>query len=158
MEHILGQMQRICLLLKVVGMKEYVLGMRIPLKIGDFFVYLFVLVLIGGSFLGLYSLKVNAAQLQAEILLDGKLVTVIPLSPGMETKEIRVDAGQGRYNTVRVAAESISIKEANCPDQICVRWGSIDKPGQTIVCLPHRVVVKITGGVEDISELDDIAS
>jgi hypothetical protein len=35
---------------------------------------------------------------------------------------------------------------ADCPDKLCVKQRSIAKEGETIVCLPHRVVVKISGG------------
>ncbi len=36
------------------------------------------------------------------------------------------------------------IKEANCPDKICVAHRKISKTGETIVCLPHKLVVEIT--------------
>ena len=34
-------------------------------------------------------------------------------------------------------------KEADCPDQICVSRGLIQKSGQSIVCLPHRLVIRL---------------
>lgn len=36
------------------------------------------------------------------------------------------------------------IKSANCPDKICVAHRKISKTGETIVCLPHKLVVEIT--------------
>ncbi len=36
------------------------------------------------------------------------------------------------------------IKSANCPDKICVKHHKISKTGETIVCLPHKLVVEIT--------------
>ncbi len=36
------------------------------------------------------------------------------------------------------------IKEADCPDKICVSHRKISHTGETIVCLPHKVVVEIT--------------
>lgn len=36
------------------------------------------------------------------------------------------------------------IKSANCPDKICVQHRPISKVGETIVCLPHKVVIEIT--------------
>ncbi|MBR5047789.1 MAG: NusG domain II-containing protein, partial [Eubacterium sp.] len=48
--------------------------------------------------------------------------------------------------------------EADCPDQICVRHSSIHFRGETIICLPHKVVVEVvsegegsTGGIDSIS-------
>ena len=37
---------------------------------------------------------------------------------------------------------------AECPNQICVNHAAISKAGETIVCLPNRVVAEI-GGAED---------
>ncbi|HAP9081438.1 TPA: hypothetical protein IWD14_002472, partial [Enterococcus faecium] len=31
----------------------------------------------------------------------------------------------------------------NSPDQIAVRTGWISKPGQTSICLPHKLVISI---------------
>jgi hypothetical protein len=44
--------------------------------------------------------------------------------------------------------------EADCPDGLCVKQHKIDKTGQTIVCLPHRVVIEIEGG--QTNELDGV--
>jgi hypothetical protein len=71
---------------------------------------------------------------------------------------VRIDAGGNRYNIMTITDSGVYIREANCPDQICVNWGNISKPGQTIVCLPHKVVISITGDQEGELPLDDIAS
>ncbi len=47
------------------------------------------------------------------------------------------------YNTIEVRGEKIRIKGASCYDQVCVQFGFISKPGETAVCLPHKLVVKI---------------
>ena len=45
------------------------------------------------------------------------------------------------------------IKEASCPDGLCVHQGKINKSGEMIVCLPNEVVVTVEGpedsGVQD---------
>ncbi len=33
--------------------------------------------------------------------------------------------------------------EANCADQVCVHTRPADREGQSIVCLPNRVVVEV---------------
>ena len=39
--------------------------------------------------------------------------------------------------------EQIRIKEDNSPDQIGVKMGWKGIPGQTIICLPHKVLIEI---------------
>ncbi|MFR4337598.1 MAG: NusG domain II-containing protein [Lachnospira pectinoschiza] len=46
--------------------------------------------------------------------------------------------------------------DADCPDKLCVKTGMISKTGETIVCLPHRVVVEIIGAAADDSGVDSI--
>jgi len=41
------------------------------------------------------------------------------------------------------------LKEADCPDGLCVGMGKISRSGQSIICLPHKVVVDIVGGDEE---------
>ena len=47
------------------------------------------------------------------------------------------------------------MKSADCPDQICVHQRAISKNGESIICLPNKVVVSIEGA-ED-SQIDVVA-
>ncbi len=40
----------------------------------------------------------------------------------------------------------IRILQNDCPKQICVHTGFIDKPYQTIVCVPKKIVIYIKNG------------
>ena len=60
--------------------------------------------------------------------------------------ERTVTIGEEAYNILRIAGGTASVVEANCGDHTCVRTGSISREGETIVCLPHRLVVRIEGG------------
>jgi len=132
--------------------------MKIQLKIGDLLVYLFMALLVAGSFLGLHWMKSEAELSQVVVELDGKVIDRFIITEEMKTREVRIDAGEGKYNILRLSAEGAQIVEANCPDQICVRWGTIHIPGQAIVCLPHRVVVKIEGKKGEEPPVDVITS
>ena len=46
-------------------------------------------------------------------------------------------------NIVVVNNGEVFVEEADCPGEDCLRQGGISRPGQTIVCLPHRLVVQI---------------
>lgn len=128
------------------------------MKIGDLLVFLLAAILIAVGLVGVYAMGTGGSGKSVVVELNGKEVFSCRIYEGMAPVEFRVDAGAGKYNVVRVTYESIRIEEANCPDQVCVNSGPIRHPGQTIVCLPHRVVVKITADREDINDVDDIAS
>ena len=72
-----------------------------------------------------------------------------------KTKETYVLDSDGELNIVQIENGLVSISEANCHDLICVKTGSISKPGEIIVCLPHKFTVEIVSN-EALSELDDI--
>lgn len=59
------------------------------------------------------------------------------------------DAADDDINKIEIRDGQIAIVYANCGDQICVRKGYIGKTGQTIVCLPHRLVIEIMGTTDD---------
>lgn len=46
-------------------------------------------------------------------------------------------------NLVVINDGSVYIKEANCKNQDCVRHGKITKKGESIICLPNKVIVEI---------------
>lgn len=59
-------------------------------------------------------------------------------------------AGQS-YNLLSVTDGAVTMEAADCRDQICVRHKAISGKRENIICLPHKLVVEITGG-EDVPE------
>lgn len=84
----------------------------------------------------------------AEVTISGKVYKKIPLTGHKNEEEIEIDTGHGK-NIVLVKDESIAMIEADCPDKVCLNTGFISKPGESIVCLPHKVMVQIRGDNED---------
>ena len=58
-------------------------------------------------------------------------------------KLVNYHPAKGQYNIVEIKDGRIRVKEDNSPDQIAVRTGWISKPGQTSICLPHKLVISI---------------
>ncbi len=56
--------------------------------------------------------------------------------------EIEIKSGDN-INVLVIEKGKAYIKNANCPDKICVAHRKISKTGETIVCLPHKLVVEI---------------
>ncbi len=46
-------------------------------------------------------------------------------------------------NVVVVKDGEVFVKKANCKNQVCVNTGKISKKGESIVCLPNKVIVEI---------------
>lgn len=59
------------------------------------------------------------------------------------------------YNEVKIAEGKVWMIEADCPDQICVHHRKISNVGETIVCLPNKIIVEIKG--EQVKKMDSIA-
>lgn len=89
----------------------------------------------------------------AEVEVDGRLVNTYSL--GGEQQTIRVDTENG-FNVLQIQDEQIGIIEASCPDQVCVHSGWKQRIGQIIVCLPHRLIVRISGDDSIEDQLDGV--
>lgn len=72
---------------------------------------------------------------------DGQEIARVPLAQyGTHTYE-----NNGYTLTVRAADGAIRVTESDCPGQDCVHSGSITRAGQSIVCLPARLIVELSG-------------
>lgn len=107
------------------------------------------------SFIGIginMSIALHTPTQVAEIWVEGKLIKTLPLKAGYREEVLVGDSSH--YNIIEADNGQVHIREANCPDQICVRSGWIQFAPQQIVCLPFQVVVKL---VSSEAEVDDIA-
>lgn len=62
------------------------------------------------------------------------------------SKDQTVTIGDADYNVLVISHGAAEITSANCGDHTCVRMGKISREGEVIVCLPHRLTVRIEGG------------
>ena len=73
------------------------------------------------------------------VIIDGEKTESYSLSDSME-KEIISENGT---NTLVIENGSVYMKSADCPDKICVAHRPVKNKGETIVCLPHRLVLEV---------------
>lgn len=86
------------------------------------------------------------------IMIDGKEHGSYLLG---EDKVIETDNAFG-HNRIVIENGEVFMEEADCPDQYCVEHKAISKTNETIVCLPHKLVVEMhMQGKED--EFDGVA-
>lgn len=120
---------------------------------GDRLLVIILVVAIVASWI-IARLPARGQSLLAEIKVDGKVVQTIDLAKLTEPLEFTIYSGSSNQQTNVIRAETgrIRVVAANCREQLDVRQGWITRPGQSIICLPHRLVVTIRGesGVDSI--------
>lgn len=74
-----------------------------------------------------------------QVTVDGAVYGIYSLT---ENQVIEVKEGDF-YNRIRIEDGKAYMEEANCSDGYCERQGKISGGAQTIVCLPHKLVVEV---------------
>lgn len=117
------------------------------IRLGDWFV---IVLLVIASFSPLMIFHYTYAQsstdqLVAYVSIDGDVVDEFILSEDTPHQLITYYPRDGQYNIIEVDGTRIRVKEDNSPDQVAVKTGWITRPGQTSICLPHRLMIEIRG-------------
>ena len=86
---------------------------------------------------------------RAEITAAGEQFGVYSL---LEDRTVVVDQ-DGCMNKLRIEDGKVRMIDSDCRGSDCVHEGQISKTGETIVCLPNKVVVEITGGEGDFDAI-----
>ncbi len=92
--------------------------------------------LIGGGF-NLFNKKDADLVL---VLQEGEVVARYPLS---EDCAVTISSDESGYNLLMISSGTASVSDADCPDRLCVRQKAISRKGESIICLPHKLVILI---------------
>lgn len=121
---------------------------------GDKYLIVFVLVL---TFISLGFIKRQALSNDSKYIsvqVDGEEIKKIIYDKNIIGKTIPIETEYG-YNLLEIGDERVRVIEADCPDKIDVKQGYISDIGETIVCLPNRLVIEIKG-MDKNSQIDMI--
>ena len=83
------------------------------------------------------------------VKVDGEIQGVYRLS---EDQEIEINGGT---NTLKINNGTADMTWADCPDKLCVNQRAVSKSGESIICLPNRVIVTVDSS--ENSEFDAVA-
>lgn len=89
----------------------------------------------------------NSGEQYIEITVDGDLYGTFSLD---EDRTIRIN----ETNRLIIRNGSAEMEWADCPDQICVDHSPVKYNGESIICLPNKVVVSVVSPEEN--KLDGI--
>ena len=84
-------------------------------------------------------------SLTAVISVDGEMTETVALEQLTAPTERTLTAGEYTLHLV-LTAQGVRVEYSDCPTQDCVNTGTISRNGQSIVCLPGRVIVELKGG------------
>lgn len=105
-------------------------------------VILIAALLLAAGALALFLLLTRQTGGVARVQIDGETVLELPLD-----QDAQVILGEGEHtNTLIIENGAAQVIAADCPDQVCVRQGAVRYSGESIVCLPHKLIVTIEGG------------
>lgn len=94
----------------------------------------------------------KAPGMVACVYSDGALIRSVDLNTVTEPFEFSVSTERGE-NRIRVEPGRICVTDADCRDRICVHAGWLDGSASPIVCLPHRLVIRLEAGSGDVDAI-----
>ena len=77
-----------------------------------------------------------------KVTVDGKEYGIYSLNDEVTENIITGEKGQN-LNSFVISGGKVSMENASCPDGICVSHRPIFRDGESIVCLPNRVVITV---------------
>lgn len=113
---------------------------------------LFVLASFIPALLFTLNTRASTGGYYVEIKVQGEVYATRTLTSHVGREEILIETELG-HNVVEIIDEKVGMYEADCPDKVCYYPPYIERPGETIVCLPNRIVIEVKG--EKPSENDE---
>ncbi len=123
---------------------------------GDKLLIIFVLMLAFIIFTGFQIYGFTDDKTYVLIEIDGKLYQKISLGENGPNLRLTIPVTHGK-SIVEINRNKVRMQYSDCPDRDCVRQGWISRPGQMIVCLPNKLVLKIEGSKPAKDEVDAVS-
>ena len=118
------------------------------MKKNDFILIVVILMTALAGF-GIHSLRKTGEDAQIVIKADGEEYGRYNLN---EDQVIKI----GDTNILTVTDGKADMTDASCPDKLCVHQKAVSKEGESIICLPNKVIVTVENGKQ--SELDAVSN
>lgn len=116
------------------------------MKKNDVLIILAVLILALGVYATNQWRNSRFDQRIVEVISHGETIYSEVLTDEL-SDEIYLETPEG-YNRVLIEEGIVRMIEADCRDQVCVLSKAISLPGESIVCLPHEVIVQVVGDLQ----------
>ena len=98
-----------------------------------------LLIAIAAIGVGFFLFREEGSTVTVEV--DGKTYGTYALSQNIV---VDIETGDGELNRLVIRDGRAYVETATCPDGICAAHRPISRKGESIVCLPHRIVITVT--------------
>lgn len=78
------------------------------------------------------------------VTVNGEVYATYALSENVEV-DIRTGANGEQLNRLVIRDGQATVETASCPDGICAAHHPVSRDGESIICLPHKVVISVEG-------------
>ena len=95
-----------------------------------------------GIYIILQYLYIPDGKRTIEVVQDNTVIYTFDY-PTMEERTIHIVSPDGKsYNDVCLHGGTVCMKDAGCPDLVCVHTGDLKYENLPIVCLPNKLVIR----------------
>ena len=107
---------------------------------GDWLGIILVVICAALAAAGFYERATGETPVMAQIYLEGALVREAPL-----LRDAAFPVAGAYTNTITVADGKIAVTDTDCPGRDCSHMGWISGGGESIVCLPNKMEIRLSG-------------
>ena len=124
------------------------------IKKGDIIIICIIFIL---ACIGMYFTNVEKETSMniIQVFHDGKIVASYKVDCNFDKKFDFFD-GKGGHEVYWIHDGGVEVIESNTPHKICMKMGFINRGGQMIVALPHKMYIRIISSSGQSSDLDAV--
>ncbi len=117
------------------------------MKKGDYIIIISILLIVILSYAFVVYMDASAETKVLEIK-QGEKISRYTLEPSYENR-IKIEEDD-KYNIIDIKDGFVWVHDSNCKSRVCVNHKKISKVGETIICIPHKLVIEIKGEKKDV--------
>lgn len=111
-------------------------------------IFLIVALLLAVAIGGIYLFVFRSQGDIVKVTVNGQTYGIYSLSEDI-IEDIHTGEGDKQHNRLVIRDGKAFVESATCPDGICASHRPIFRDGESIVCLPHGVVITVTAAEKD---------
>lgn len=111
-----------------------------------------VFLIIALLFFACYNLFFHKTGTMVKVMADGKIIKILPLNKDIT---ITINGYNNGTNVLQIKDGYASVTGADCPDKLCQKQKKIRHNGESIVCLPNKIIISVIS--DEKPEIDNVA-